>query len=97
MSVSARRHADVADVDTDGRRHVAARGHGPMENRRALVKEGADVVRYDGEGLTALHYAAYYGNVEIVRVLLELGGDAYKHSQNFQKKDTRNQQQYWRR
>jgi hypothetical protein len=38
-----------------------------------------DVVRYDADGLTALHYAAYYGNVEIVWVVLELGGNTRMH------------------
>ena len=48
-----------------------------MENIWALVKEGADVVRCDAKGFTALHYAAFKGNVEIVRVVLELGGNAH--------------------
>jgi ankyrin repeat protein len=49
---------------------------GPVERIWALVNEGADVDRPDAEGLTALHYAAYRGNVETVRVILELGVDA---------------------
>ena len=32
------------------------------------------------EGLTALHHAAYYGNVETVQVILELGGNAHTRS-----------------
>jgi ankyrin repeat protein len=50
---------------------------GSVEKIWALEKEGAHVVGYDGEGLSALHYAAYYGNVETVRVILELGGSAH--------------------
>ena len=64
---------------------MAARD-GPVENIRALVKEGAEVVLCDGKGFTALHYAAYYGNVETVRVIIELGGNA--HPQDEVRKNT---------
>jgi ankyrin repeat protein len=60
--------------------------NGSVENIRALVKEGAEVVLCDGKGFTALHYAAYYGNVETVRVIIELGGNA--HPQDEVRKNT---------
>mmetsp|Transcript_16935 Transcript_16935/g.28596 ORF Transcript_16935/g.28596 Transcript_16935/m.28596 type:complete len:132 (-) Transcript_16935:780-1175(-) len=41
--------------------------------RWSPVKERADVVGYNADGLTALHYAAYYGNIETVRVILKRG------------------------
>jgi hypothetical protein len=50
---------------------------GPVGNILALVKEGADVVRFDADGRTALHHAAYVGNVQTARVILELGGDVH--------------------
>jgi ankyrin repeat protein len=59
--------------DRQERLCLAAR-NGPVENICALVKEGADVLKYDAMGLTTLHCAAYYGNVETVRVILVLGG-----------------------
>jgi ankyrin repeat protein len=58
---------------------MAARD-GPVENIRALVKEGMDVAQDDAVGQTALHYATYYGNIETVRVILELGGNAHARS-----------------
>jgi ankyrin repeat protein len=38
------------------------------------------VYRFGTDGLTALHYAALYGNVETVRAILELGGSAHAWS-----------------
>ena len=42
--------------DLQERLFKAAR-NGPVENVLALVKEGADVVRFDADGYTALHHA----------------------------------------
>jgi ankyrin repeat protein len=61
--------------DLQERLYTAARD-GTGENIRALVKEGADVLQCTADGRTALHFAAYFGNVETARVMLELGGDA---------------------
>ena len=65
--------------DMQERLCTAARD-GPVENIWALVKEGADVGRCDTNGLTALHHAAFYGNVETVRVILELGSNVHARS-----------------
>ena len=70
----------VEGTDLRKRLCMAARD-GLVEDIRALVKEGADVVQQDAQGLTALHYAARYGKVETVRVILELGG--YAHATRF--------------
>jgi ankyrin repeat protein len=64
--------------DLQERLYMAARDG--LNNIRALVRAGADVVKYAAEGLIALHYAAYCGNVETVRVILELGANAHARS-----------------
>jgi ankyrin repeat protein len=38
-----------------------------------LVLHGADPSAVDGQGLTALHYAAFDGSMELARTLLEHG------------------------
>jgi ankyrin repeat protein len=40
---------------------------------RKLILGGADPSVADGQGLTALHYAAYYGSAELARTLIEHG------------------------
>ena len=42
---------------------------------RALLKEGADVNAAQGDGMTALHWAARQGSIETVRMLLFAGGN----------------------
>jgi ankyrin repeat protein len=41
------------------------------EDIRVLVMRGADVALYDAPGLTVLHYAAYSGKIDVVRVIME--------------------------
>ena len=36
-----------------------------------LIFGGADLSVVDGQGLTVLHYAAYFGNTELARTLIE--------------------------
>ncbi len=40
---------------------------------RALIAAGADVNVADGDGTTALHWAAYHGDSELVAALLAAG------------------------
>jgi ankyrin repeat protein len=42
---------------------------------RRLLESGADVNAPQGDGMTALHWAAYNGNVDIAAVVLEAGAD----------------------
>ena len=46
---------------------------GDLEGVRALVREGADVNAAQGDGMTALHWAAMNGDVEMARVLIYTG------------------------
>ena len=51
----------------------AAQG-GDRETVRALLKEGADVNAAQGDGTTALHWAAMKGDAEMVQMLVTAGG-----------------------
>jgi ankyrin repeat protein len=53
---------------------VAAR-LGELERAAELIDQGAEVDAVDPLGRTALHLAAYYGQVEMIRFLLESGAD----------------------
>ena len=46
---------------------------GDIEAVRALLKDGADVNAAQGDGMTALHWAAEAGDVEMVGMLLYAG------------------------
>ena len=43
---------------------------------RSLLKEGADVNQAQGDGVTALHWAARLGDIEMAQMLLAAGGNA---------------------
>ena len=43
---------------------------------RALLKDGADVNAAQGDGMTALHWAAQKGDVELAKMLLYAGANA---------------------
>ena len=48
---------------------------GDVETVRSLVKEGADVNAAQGDGMTALHWAALNGNARLVELLIYAGGN----------------------
>ncbi|KAI1128179.1 ankyrin repeat-containing domain protein [Nemania abortiva] len=45
---------------------------------RALIEAGSDPNTVDGSGLTPLHWAVFYGDGDLVKLLLELGADPVK-------------------
>lgn len=45
------------------------------ERVRALIAEGADVNEAQGDGMTALHWAAERGNVKVAEMLVQAGAD----------------------
>ena len=47
--------------------------NGDLEAVRELLEEGADVNLAQGDGMTALHWAAEVGDVEMVGMLLDAG------------------------
>lgn len=52
---------------------IAAAREGDVKAVRALLEEGADVNAAAGDGMTALHWAAQRGRVEVARVLIAGG------------------------
>ena len=46
-----------------------------MEDVKKVLDSNADVNMQDVNGMTALHYASEWGNIEAVRMLLEYGAD----------------------
>lgn len=49
--------------------------NGDKEAVRALLKQGADVNQAQGDGMTALHWAAASGHVDLVKTLLYAGAN----------------------
>jgi cytohesin len=49
---------------------------------RRLVQSGADVKAAQADGATALHWAAYHGNVEMAEILLKAGADVAAANRN---------------
>src|SRR5262245_59606564 len=49
---------------------------GDVEAVRALSKQGADVNAAQGDGMTALHWAAETGSVEIAQILITAGASS---------------------
>ena len=50
-----------------------AAARGDLEAVRSLVKGGADVNAAQGDGMTALHWAAVNGNAEMAEILIHVG------------------------
>jgi ankyrin repeat protein len=72
VSASSRPDSPVAD----------AAMRGDAEAVRALLKQGADVNAPQGDGSTALHWAAETNNVEIVRLLLDASANVDATTRN---------------
>ena len=50
---------------------ILSSGNGHADVVTVLVKEGADVNVKNGLGATALHWACTYGNIKVVRILID--------------------------
>ena len=46
-----------------------------LEGVRSLIKQAADVNAAQGDGMTALHWAAVNGNAEMARILIYAGAN----------------------
>jgi ankyrin repeat protein len=73
--------ADLSDinacgVDGDNALHVAVRSD-DFSAAGALIDAGIDVNKAGDLGYTPLHVACMKGNVEMVKVLVEKGGDLF--------------------
>ena len=53
-----------------------AAARGDLESVRTLLRDGADVNAAQGDGMTALHWAALHGDAEMVSVLVYAGANA---------------------
>src|SRR5262245_22125023 len=65
----------LSGAAVDARLVYAAKNHDKAAIR-ALLKQRADVNAADAEGMTALHWAAHWGDLETAGVLLAAGADA---------------------
>jgi len=58
---------------------AAQRGDGPaLETIRLLIRAGADVNARDGSGRAVVHMAAAKRNIQVLRILEQLGGDGVR-------------------
>jgi ankyrin repeat protein len=64
-----------ADTVSRASRVADAAARGDSQAVRALLKEGDDVNAAQGDGMTALHWAAELGNHDLGRLLLQSGAD----------------------
>ena len=55
---------------------VDAVKQGDVPAVRSLIKSGADVRAPEGDGATALHWAAHRDSIDLVRLLLDAGAQA---------------------
>ncbi len=74
--------ADGQYTDSEGRTilHYVARFSPVPEEIGMALARGADIDGQDLRGFTALHYAAFYGNVRVLPALLQAGADVNKKS-----------------
>jgi ankyrin repeat protein len=69
---------NACGVDGDNALHVAVRKNNAA---RALIDAGINVSKAGDLGYTPLHVACMYGNVEMVKLLVEKGGDLFALSE----------------
>lgn len=62
---------------------TAARSGNIQTVNGLLARDASLVTAVDGDGATALHYAALYGHRDIVRLLAERGGDINRRDEHF--------------
>jgi ankyrin repeat protein len=70
VAISAGVHASIADSPI-----ASAAQNGDREAVRALLKKGLDVNEAQGDGSTALHWAAMKGDAEMARMLVYAGAN----------------------
>ncbi len=54
---------------------VDAAARGAFETVRQLLRDGADVNAVQGDGMTALHWAAERGDADLAKILIYAGGN----------------------
>ncbi|NKB33009.1 MAG: hypothetical protein GKR91_07930 [Pseudomonadales bacterium] len=64
-----------------GQELIAAARSQDLAQVEALLNGGADVDQRQGDGATALHWAAHRNNQELARLLLETGADVNAHNE----------------
>jgi ankyrin repeat protein len=72
--------AERADPDELSLFEAAATGHVAAVRRR--LESGSEIEDHADDGYTALHFAAYFGQLEVARMLLERGADPNAVAQN---------------
>lgn len=81
MQLLLERGGDIEAADADGRTPLLwAAYEGSDKAVQLLVRQGAKH-QVPGAGMTALHYAAQFGHVEVAKVLVSAGADINAHDE----------------